>query len=60
MLCLQVIDDGVGFNIEEVAQREDSGIGLKSLKERVNFLGGKLLIESNKSKGTRISVMSTF
>lgn len=58
-LILEIIDDGVGFQLESVQnlKREDSsGFGLSMMKERVYLLSGKLKIESEPNKGTKILV----
>ncbi len=56
---LRIEDNGIGFNIEEVnlpKKTKVSGIGLLSMKERVAVLGGKIKIQSSKTKGTLINV----
>jgi signal transduction histidine kinase len=52
-LALQIADSGVGFDL---AKHERSGLGLVSMRERVNFLGGELAIHSLPGSGTRIGV----
>jgi PAS domain S-box-containing protein len=52
-LALQIADSGVGFDL---AKHERSGLGLVSMRERVNFLGGELVIHSLPGSGTRIGV----
>ena len=47
-------DDGVGFNVEEA--ENSRSIGLQSIRSRVNFLNGKLNIESRPGKGARYSI----
>lgn len=47
-LCLTVRDDGIGF---DVAQSTEKGIGLTSMRERVEMLAGKLTISSS-AQGT--------
>lgn len=44
-------DDGKGFDYEKMLEKES--FGLKSIQSRVDFLNGKLKIESNPGKGTR-------
>jgi signal transduction histidine kinase len=46
-------DDGVGFELAEA--RNDRGVGLSSMKERVQRLGGELEIQSSPGEGARIS-----
>lgn len=51
-LDLCVSDSGVGFNPE--SDREFTGIGLISMRERLRLVGGQLVIESEPTHGTRI------
>jgi signal transduction histidine kinase len=50
-IWLDVVDDGVGFT---TVQEDAEGLGLESMRERVELLGGKLAIRSAPRKGTRI------
>lgn len=53
-----VKDDGVGFN-GKISFREDQcGYGLFSIRERLNHLGGNLVIKSKPGHGTRVSMVS--
>ncbi len=53
-LCIK--DNGEGFDLESLSSRDSSkkGLGLSSMKERVEFSGGFFSIESAKGKGTVI------
>ncbi len=51
-LVLSVSDDGCGFDPAQVS----SGLGLQSLRERAEGLGGTLVIESDTATGTRLLV----
>lgn len=53
---LYVRDNGEGFDPDRLSSREISkkGLGLSSMKERVEFSGGSFFIESAKGKGTVI------
>jgi PAS domain S-box-containing protein len=53
MLDLTIADPGVGFVPTEV---KSSGLGLVSMHERVNFIGGLIAIHSSPARGTRIGV----
>jgi signal transduction histidine kinase len=53
-----LIDDGVGFD-PSVATNEQ-GVGLPSMKERINRLGGELEIQSSPGKGSMISFVLPF
>jgi len=44
-------DNGVGFDYDKSLAAE-GGIGLRSLKSRVEIMNGKLFVESRKNKGT--------
>jgi two-component system sensor histidine kinase DegS len=49
-------DDGVGFNVSEAmaASQQRKTIGLSTMKERIEMLGGELRVDSAPDKGTRI------
>jgi two-component system sensor histidine kinase DegS len=49
-----VEDNGKGFDVEQALSGPRRTIGLASLKERVELLGGRLEIESQPGQGTRI------
>ncbi|MCH8321242.1 MAG: sensor histidine kinase, partial [Acidobacteria bacterium] len=49
---LQILDSGVGFDPKSTGSR--GGLGLLSMRERLNLLGGELLIESRPSGNTWI------
>ena len=49
---LVVRDAGVGFDVEEV--RENRGLGLVSMQERVHLVHGSFSVESQPGRGTKI------
>ena len=49
---LQIEDDGCGFTY----RGDGKGLGLKNIAERVRMLGGKLNLDSQSGKGTRIEI----
>lgn len=51
---LRVHDDGIGFDLAE-ADQQRSGIGLTSMRERVDLLDGRLDVNTAKGSGTTIS-----
>jgi signal transduction histidine kinase len=54
---LSVRDDGQGFDVHPtLARRGDRGLGLIGIRERVEALGGKLIIESERGTGTALWV----
>ncbi|GFN36214.1 sensor histidine kinase [Tepidimicrobium xylanilyticum] len=58
-LNLLIIDNGIGFDVDEVeTYNNDSmgGFGLISIRERVELLGGKMEIKSNIGEGTKIII----
>ena len=50
LLTVTVEDDGVGFSPEQAS----GGIGLESIRSRVDYLSGKLDIQSQQGKGTSV------
>lgn len=52
-LTLEVIDDGQGF---DPRQEFPGHLGLRSMRERVERLGGSLAIDSREGSGTRVRV----
>lgn len=57
-IILRLEDDGQGFDVmEQQASRQgDKQLGLLGMRERVALLGGKIKIESQREKGTKISI----
>ncbi|HUW38361.1 MAG TPA: cache domain-containing protein [Rhodocyclaceae bacterium] len=52
-----ISDDGAGFDPNMLAQgRKTHGLGLLSMRERAEAIGGRLTLESAPGKGTRIRV----
>ena len=51
-VTLAVRDAGVGFGVEEA--KNNGGLGLASMQERINLVHGALSIESRQGEGTRI------
>lgn len=57
MIVLVVEDDGKGFDIEKLNQKEETkGFGLISMRERVHAFDGDFAIHSNASNGTEIVI----
>ena len=56
---LTIRDNGKGFNLENLFSRESlkKGMGLSSMKERVELSGGSLAIDSQVGKGTVIKAV---
>jgi PAS domain S-box-containing protein len=51
-VVLRVSDDGVGFDPDAV--RNNTGLGMTSMSERIRFVGGVLSIWSRPSMGTQV------
>jgi two-component system sensor histidine kinase UhpB len=49
-----VIDDGLGFEVDEVMRSRERGLGLFGMQERLALVGGQLVIDSAPGSGTRI------
>ena len=54
-LTLRIEDRGKGFSPEQIKANSES-IGLSSMRERVESLGGTLKVDSSPGQGTRINV----
>jgi PAS domain S-box-containing protein len=48
-------DDGIGFDPSEFDENKQA-LGLLSMRERADMLGGKFLLRTSKEKGTRIRI----
>ena len=56
---LEVIDDGVGFDLKAAGAEGRGSGGLRSIAERTKRLGGKLTYESGPNRGTHLTVEVT-
>jgi signal transduction histidine kinase len=56
-ILLEVSDNGRGFNVAEMSRisGSPSGMGLKGMRDRVEFSGGRFRLESEPGHGTKIS-----
>lgn len=52
-ISLSIEDDGIGFDLNT----EDSGIGIRNMRNRTELLNGTFCIESRVSEGTTISIL---
>jgi two-component system NarL family sensor kinase len=52
---ISVEDDGRGFNVERV-QLDKSGIGMRNLISRIEYLNGTLHIDSSEGQGTTVMI----
>jgi len=56
-LRVVVEDEGVGFDVAQLApSRHLTGFGLFHIRERLDYLGGHLEIESQPGTGTRVAM----
>ncbi|WP_286953435.1 MULTISPECIES: PAS domain S-box protein [Aminobacterium] len=57
-ITLEVKDNGVGFDLSSLRElgRDPSNFGLLSIRERVNYLGGFMQIQTLPGEGTKISL----
>jgi signal transduction histidine kinase len=55
-LNIDVEDDGVGFDVSSQRIKNEGGIGIQGIVERIRFIGGTMRIESNPGKGTRVLI----
>jgi signal transduction histidine kinase len=55
-VLVEVQDDGVGFDTEKALSIHDAGggFGLFDVRERLEYLGGSLTIQSEPGKGTTV------
>lgn len=58
-IALEIIDDGKGFDLEQADETRrkgngSRGLGLVSIRERAENIGGRLIVETAEGKGTRV------
>ena len=58
VIALQIVDDGAGFDVDAAAAAK--GLGLISMHERAESVGGTLRVVSRKGAGTRLQVTVPF
>ena len=58
---ITVQDDGVGFHVSRQAFKpgRQGGYGLFSIRERLEYLGGKVTVESTPGRGTKAALALT-
>lgn len=59
LVCISVTDQGHGFNYQQTLSKPlgDSGFGLISVRERIEFIGGKMEVDTLPGYGTTISII---
>jgi signal transduction histidine kinase len=59
-LYIFISDDGKGFDVSETDRKRGTDgkhLGLVGMKERADFIGAKLEIDSHPNEGTQISII---
>ncbi len=58
-IAITVEDEGIGFDVTEMRTRfaRTGGFGLFNVEQRIEFLDGKFILESEPGKGTRVTIM---
>ena len=60
ILSIVIDDDGKGFDDailnEDPKNNSDGGMGLFFMKERISYINGRLFINSELGKGTRVTI----
>jgi signal transduction histidine kinase len=56
---IEVEDDGVGIKdvLRDPRLKSNGGFGLFSIRERLHYLGGRVQVDSEHNRGTRITLM---
>ncbi len=54
MLRVEISDNGHGFSLRRLHRAAGMHMGLRSMRERAEILGGRLLVESARGQGTRV------
>ena len=54
-ICMKIKDDGKSFNVERALHADGrKRLGLLGMRERLEMIGGKLVVESSPGKGTTV------
>ena len=53
---VEVIDDGVGFDMQEVNFEDNTHVGINNVKFRIKNCGGEVAVKSEVGKGTFVTV----
>ncbi|MGH9401316.1 MAG: sensor histidine kinase [Terriglobia bacterium] len=54
-LCMEITDDGCGFDLAALVSTQNRHYGIVGMRERIEQLGGQLHLESQPGKGTRVT-----
>lgn len=53
-ICIEVQDCGRGFDVAKIDLDAPSGMGLKGFREKLDLMNGKMTIDSEPGRGTRV------
>lgn len=53
---LNIIDDGIGFDVEKIKEDNTAGIGIRNMQQLSELQGGNMTIESKLGMGTWIEI----
>lgn len=58
MISVVIDDNGKGFALDKVKYKKngDGGMGMTFMKERINYIDGRLFLSSEINKGTRVTL----
>jgi signal transduction histidine kinase len=58
LLSVVIDDNGRGFDPEKIEYKKngDGGMGLTFMKERIKYINGRLFLNSEPNKGTRVTL----
>lgn len=54
---LEIIDNGIGFNVDDRTKAKNGGLGLSNIFNLVYLFSGKIKINSSDNEGTRVDVL---
>ena len=54
--CFTIEDDGCGFDLKRLESGEGRQIGIQTMRERVERVGGTIAVESTPGAGTRVKI----
>jgi chemotaxis methyl-accepting protein methylase/signal transduction histidine kinase/flagellar motor switch/type III secretory pathway protein FliN len=55
-LTIKVIDQGIGFSVNNAQSTGPVGLGLATIRERITYIGGTLHIDSSQNRGTTATI----
>ncbi len=56
ILSITIDDDGLGFDTDKIKKNKTKGMGLFFMRERISYVEGRIFINSEQNKGTRITI----